>query len=149
MIEYTGGCPFGSIPIDTGSFYCGYNGLKTPGKVSDKILPLELAKERWLMVSGGVMPQFGDDYKPPKKAKAPSATRGPYEESNFTSFLRRQRDRAEAGQAAPTQGARVEAGPEQPPPSNQLYNSTIFVDSASQGLLNNLAQAASSFRVPR
>ena len=147
-MDHTGGCPFGSIPIDTGSFYCGYNGLKTPGKVSDKILPLDIAKERWQMVSGGVMPQFGDDYKPPKKARAPSATRGPYEESTFTSFLRRQREAA-VGQAVPTQGARVETRPVPPPPPNQLYSSTIFVDASTQQVLNNLEQAASRFRVPR
>ncbi|MDE1766598.1 MAG: hypothetical protein KGI27_10070 [Thaumarchaeota archaeon] len=59
MMEHLGGCPFGSIPIDTNSFYCGYNGLKTPGKITDKVLPLDIAKERWLLVTEGRMPQFG------------------------------------------------------------------------------------------
>lgn len=59
FMEHTELCPFGSIPIDTNSFYCGYNGLKTPGKISDKVMPLDIAKERWQMVTQGAMPVFG------------------------------------------------------------------------------------------
>lgn len=68
FMEHTELCPFGSIPIDTNSFYCGYNGLKTPGKISDKVMPLDIAKERWQMVTQGAMPVFGK--QPPAKKKA-------------------------------------------------------------------------------
>lgn len=67
FMEHTELCPFGSIPIDTNSFYCGYNGLKTPGKISDKVMPLDIAKERWQMVTQGAMPVFGK--QPPAKKK--------------------------------------------------------------------------------
>lgn len=75
FMEHTELCPFGSIPIDTNSFYCGYNGLKTPGKISDKVMPLDIAKERWQMVTQGAMPVFGK--QPPAKRKAGNYWRVP------------------------------------------------------------------------
>jgi hypothetical protein len=70
MMEYAKGCPFGTLPLDAASYYCGMQGTKAPGKITDQIRPVEVAKERWKMVTAGAMPEFG--VKP--KAKAPKAT---------------------------------------------------------------------------
>lgn len=63
----TGGCPFGYIPIDTNSYYAGASGNKTPGRVGTSIVPLDVAKERWSMVSAGKMPNFGPARKIAKR----------------------------------------------------------------------------------
>lgn len=59
-------CPFGSQPLDTNSYYAGMEGRKTPIRIMAAVRPIEVAHQRWEMVTKGVIPQFGPEKKTPK-----------------------------------------------------------------------------------
>lgn len=67
MLKYTKKFPFGPLPLDTNSFYAAMKGTKTPSKINGSVVPVEIAKERWKMITGGVMPKI--EVKTPKLKK--------------------------------------------------------------------------------
>lgn len=62
-------CPFGSQPLDTNSYYAGMEGRKTPIRIMAAVRPIEVAHQRWEMVTKGVIPKFGPAEKAPPKLK--------------------------------------------------------------------------------
>lgn len=52
-------CPFGLLPIDVNTLAMVMNGHKRPTKITEVVVPLAVAKERWALVTSGRMPTFG------------------------------------------------------------------------------------------
>lgn len=127
MMEHTGGCPFGTLPLDAASFYCGSVGTKAPGKITDAVAPQVIAKERWKMVTAGHMPQFGGS---PKKKSMPKL----------------ERLRAAYGwEAAPPRPTRVRVNA---PVEQDWAEPVIGGGGGIQEAINNLQQAGQNMAVP-
>lgn len=51
-------CPFGSMPLDTNSYYAGREARKTPLRLQNAVAPLEVALERWKIVTEDKYPHW-------------------------------------------------------------------------------------------